>query len=181
MAAVLGLDDEAVETLCTAAAGGGVAEAVNFNSPGQVVVAGDSRAIGRLVELAKDAGARRAMLLPVSVPAHSSLMRPAGEALAHDLDAAVFNAPEIPVICAVDGKPYGDGEDVRRRMKQQVDSPVRWVATINHMLGHGVTSIVECGPGRVLSGLIKRIDRSIATSCVDSADALKETITGALQ
>ena len=163
MAAVLGLEDEAIVKVCEMASSAGVAEAVNFNSPGQVVVAGHRAAIERLIELAKEAGARRAIMLAVSVPSHSSLMRPAGEALAESLDAANLDSPSIPVVCAVDGTPYGDAEDIRERMKRQVFSPVRWVDTIehNHRKGrHGISVIVECGPGKVSrQASSKRIDR----------------------
>ena len=179
MAAVLGLDDDVVLRVCEEASVDGVAEAVNFNSPGQVVVAGHRAVIETLIALAKEAGARRALILPVSVPAHSSLMRPAGETLAASLDSTTFNAPRFPVICAVDGTPYGDAEDIRERMKRQVFSPVRWVDTINHMVASGVTSIIEFGPGKVLAGLVKRIDRNIDGSCIDSSESLKNSLNGA--
>jgi [acyl-carrier-protein] S-malonyltransferase len=179
MAAVLGLDDDVVLRVCEEASVDGLAEAVNFNSPGQVVVAGHRAAIEALTALAKEAGARRALILPVSVPAHSSLMRPAGETLAASLDITTFSAPRFPVICAVDGTPYVDVEDIRERMKRQVFSPVRWVDTINHMVASGVTSIIEFGPGKVLAGLIKRIDRNIDGSCIDSSESLKNSLNGA--
>jgi [acyl-carrier-protein] S-malonyltransferase len=179
MAAIIGLDDEAVIAACESASAGGVAEAVNFNSPGQVVVAGDRAAVEKLTELAKTAGARRAMLLPVSVPAHSSLMRPAGDQLAASIEAAAFADPAVPVICAVDGTPYADADDIRIRMQAQVYSPVRWVDTIAYMAANGITSIIECGPGRVLAGLIRRIDRNLGAVCLDSPDALAAAIKGA--
>ena len=181
MAAILGLDDTAVIDVCKAASEKGVAEAVNFNSPGQVVVAGDAEAIEYLTGLAREAGARRALVLPVSVPAHSSLMRPAGEKLAESILAATFSEPAVPVICAVDGTPYENAADIRQRMATQVYSPVRWVTTINHMSAAGVTDIVECGPGKVLAGLIKRIDRGIAASCIDTFDALQNIKDGVSQ
>jgi [acyl-carrier-protein] S-malonyltransferase len=179
MAAILGLDDERIVEICAAASGDGVAEAVNFNSPGQVVVAGDRAAIERMTELAKAAGARRALLLAVSVPAHSSLMRPAGVELAEAIDATNFNNPAMPVVCAVDGTLYGDAEDVKARMKLQVFSPVRWVDTIKFMTDHGITTVVECGPGKVLAGLVKRIDRELDIFCIDSADGLQHCLDGA--
>jgi len=179
MAAILGLGDDAVLEVCEAASGNGVAEAVNFNSPGQVVVAGERAAIENLVGLAKAAGARRAMMLAVSVPAHSSLMRPAGDELAESIDATAFSEPAVSVVCAVDGTVYDGADDVRQRMKKQVYSPVRWVRTVNHMAGDGITSIVECGPGKVLAGLVRRIDRDLATNCIDSADALQAIKDGA--
>jgi [acyl-carrier-protein] S-malonyltransferase len=179
MAALLGLDDDAVLKVCEDAAAFGVADAVNFNSPGQVVVAGDRKAIEKLIELAKEAGARRALMLAVSVPAHSSLMRPAGEALAESIDATAFSDPAMTVVCAVDGTPYADAEDIRSRMKQQVYSPVRWVDTIAYMTANGVTTVIECGPGKVLAGLNKRIDRGLSSACIDTADALQTIIDGA--
>ena len=172
MAAILGLDDQAVRDVCKNAADIGVAEAVNFNSPGQVVVAGHRGAIERVTELAKEAGARRAIMLAVSVPSHSTLMRPAGEALAESLQAAAFQTPSIPVINAVDAVPYTDADDIRARLTRQVSSPVRWVDTVQRLIADGATSIIECGPGKVLTGLVKRIDRSVQSRCIDSPDAL---------
>jgi len=177
MAAILGLDDEQVIDVCGRI--DGVAEAVNFNSPGQVVVAGERAAVEALIGLAKEAGAKRALLLPVSVPAHSSLMRPAGEALAESISATGFADPSIEVISAVDGRPYRGGADICERMQAQVYSPVRWVDTIGYMTSHGVTSITECGPGKVLAGLVRRINRDIRTACLDSAGAIQSTKDGA--
>ncbi len=172
MAAILGLDDQAVRDVCKSATGIGVADAVNFNSPGQVVVAGHRGAIERVAELAKEAGARRAIMLAVSVPSHSTLMLPAGEALAESLHAATFQAPSIPVINAVDAMPYSDVDDIRARLTRQVSSPVHWVDTVQRLIADGATSIIECGPGKVLTGLVKRIDRSVQSRCIDSPDAL---------
>ena len=180
MAAILGLDDQAARDVCENASGIGVAEAVNFNSPGQVVVAGHRGAIERVIELAKEAGARRAIMLAVSVPSHSPLMVAAGEALAESLHAVAFQSPSIPVINAVDAIPYTDADDIRTRLTRQVSSPVRWVDTVQRLIADGATSIVECGPGKVLTGLVKRIDRSVPSSCIDSPDALvSELGTGA--
>ena len=179
MAAVLGLDDDALVAVCEQVSARGVAEAVNFNSPGQVVVAGQREAIEVLIEKAREAGARRAILLPVSVPAHSSLMRPAGEALADTIAATAFSDPAVEVVSAVDGIPYKDAADIRERMQAQVYSPVRWVDTIQCMTSAGVTSIVECGPGKVLTGLLRRIDRGITAACLDSSAAIQSTIDGA--
>ncbi len=179
MAAVIGLDEQAIAEVCNDASGIGVAEAVNFNSPGQVVVAGHRSAIERLVELAKDAGARRAIVLPVSVPSHSSLMRPAGRALEETLSEVDFSAPDITVINASNAKPYGEAETRRTHLSRQVYSAVRWVDVINYCTNEGVTTIAECGPGKVLTGLIRRIDRTIAASCLNSPDAISELINGA--
>lgn len=178
MAAILGLDDDAIIAVCAEAAGDGVADAVNFNAPGQVVIAGDTTAIERAIELAKSRGARRALMLPVSVPAHSALMRSAGESLAEALAAANFTAPDIMVIAASDAVPYADGDDIRTRLSRQVYAPVQWVATINAMLDAGGTSVVECGPGKVLAGLMRRINKSLRCDYVDTADSLHKALQG---
>ena len=176
MAAILGLDDQAVRDVCRNAADSGVAEAANFNSPGQVVIAGHRGTIERAIELAKEAGARRAIMLAVSVPSHSTLMLPAGEALAESLQAAAFQSPSLPVINAVDATPYTDASDIRQRLTRQVSSPVHWVDTVQRLIADGATSIAECGPGKVLTGLIKRIDRSVRSFCIDSPDALASNL-----
>jgi [acyl-carrier-protein] S-malonyltransferase len=176
MAAILGLDDQAVRDVCRNAANGGVAEAANFNSPGQVVIAGHRGTIERAIELAKEAGARRAIMLAVSVPSHSTLMLPAGEALAESLQAAAFQAPSLPVINAVDATPYTDASDIRQRLTRQVSSPVHWVDTVQRLIADGATSIAECGPGKVLTGLIRRIDRSVRSFCIDSPHALASNL-----
>lgn len=178
MAAVLGLDDQDIIDVCAAAAGDGVADAVNFNAPGQVVIAGDVAAIDRAIELAKVRGARRALLLPVSVPAHSALMRGAGEALTEALAKAKFITPAITVVAASDAKPYTSGDDIRSRLSRQVYAPVRWVDTIHAMTAAGATRIIECGPGKVLAGLIRRIDKSLACDTIDSIDSLQKALLG---
>ena len=176
MAAILGLDDAAVRDVCKQASETGVAEAANFNSPGQVVVAGERGAIERAIELAKEAGARRAVMLPVSVPSHSTLMVPAGKALAEALHAAAFRPPSISVINAVDAEPYTDADDIRVRLSRQISSPVRWVDTVQRLVADGASSIIECGPGKVLVGLIKRIDRSLSAICIDSPETLQNAL-----
>ncbi len=153
MAAVLGLDDETIIKVCEEASLIGVAEPVNFNSPGQVVIAGHREALDRAVEQAREAGARRAIMLPVSVPSHSSLMIGAGEGLVDALAGADFTAPEIPVIAATNNQPYTDGDDIRDRLAKQVFGPVQWIRTVNTMISNGESSITECGPGKVLAGL----------------------------
>lgn len=178
MAAILGLDDDAIVAVCAEAAGDGVADAVNFNAPGQVVIAGDTAAIERAIELAKSRGARRALLLPVSVPAHSALMQGAGEALSEALSAANFAAPEIKVIAASDARPYADGDDIRTRLSRQVYAPVQWVNTINAMTDAGATSVVECGPGKVLAGLMRRINKAVPCTYVDTVDSLNKALQG---
>jgi len=176
MAAIIGLDDEAVCAVCDDASGIGVAEAVNFNSPGQVVIAGHKEAVDHAIERAEAVGARRAILLPVSVPSHSSLMVAAGEQLAEALDAADFRSTDITVINATDATPYVDAADMRTRLSQQVYRPVQWVATIKAMLAAGATSIVECGPGKVLTGLVRRINRSTPVATVDSPGGLQKAL-----
>ena len=178
MAAILGLADDVIIEVCKEAARDGVADAVNFNSPGQVVIAGDTKAIDRAIELAKERGARRALLLPVSVPAHSALMRGAGEALSEALAEAKFTAPEITVIAASDALPYKDGDDIRARLSRQVYAPVRWVDTVTAMSKSGATTIIECGPGKVLSGLLRRIDKTLACSYIDSVESLQTALQG---
>ncbi|MEM9690747.1 MAG: ACP S-malonyltransferase [Pseudomonadota bacterium] len=172
MAALLGLDDDTVVTVCEQARGNEVCDAVNFNSPGQVVIAGHKSAVDRAVELAKEAGAKRALPLPVSVPAHSALMREAGEALSVALAEADIQAPAITVVSASDATPYGDGDDIRERLSRQVYSAVRWTDTIAALTEHGAQKIVECGPGKVLAGLLRRIDRSIDAGHMHDASAI---------
>jgi [acyl-carrier-protein] S-malonyltransferase len=172
MAAILGLDDDAICDICDEASGIGVAEPVNFNTPGQVVIAGHKNAVERAIERAEAAGARRAILLPVSVPSHSSLMREAGAALVDELAKAHFSTPEIAVINATDATPYGDADDIRTRLSRQVYSPVQWVNTVNAMIASGATKIVECGPGKVLAGLVRRIDKSTPVAVIDSPAGL---------
>ncbi len=176
MAAILGLDDASVIAVCEEASGIGVAEPVNFNSPGQVVVAGHKDAMERAIDRAKEAGARRAVLLPVSVPSHSSLMMGAGEKLREALAEAAFSTPTIPVLGAMDGQPYQDADDIRERLARQVYGPVHWVTTVNAMIAAGATQIIECGPGKVLAGLCKRIDRSISISMLDTPENLEKAL-----
>lgn len=176
MAAILGLEDEGVEDVCEAAAEGEVVEAVNFNAPGQVVIAGHKTAVDRAIDLAKEAGAKRALPLPVSVPAHSALMREAGEALAEALADAQFSAPSATVIGASDARPYGDADDIRARLSKQVYSPVQWVRTTEAIIAAGATSIVECGPGKVLAGLVRRIDRTATVATIDTVDNLDKAL-----
>jgi len=176
MAAIIGLDDEAVTAACSAASNVGVAEAVNFNSPGQVVIAGHRNAIDAAIEHCEAAGARRALLLAVSVPSHSSLMVEAGEALQEALAAAERSTPTIKVFAATDGRAYTDADDIRSRLSRQVYGPVQWVRTVNAMIEDGATSIIECGPGKVLAGWCRRINRGTPTSFIDSPDSLQKSL-----
>ena len=159
MAAILGLDDKKVMELCQQAAEGKVVSAVNFNSPGQVVVAGHSDAVERAVRLAKDAGAKRAMLLPVSVPSHCELMMPAAMRMQERLAEVDVKAPAIPVINNTDVDAPSDPDAIRDALVRQLHSPVRWVEIVRKMVDDGADALVECGPGKVLAGLNKRIER----------------------
>lgn len=166
MAAILGLEDDAVLALCEAQAEGEVLSAVNFNSPGQVVVAGTAAAVARIVAAAKDAGAKRALPLPVSVPSHCELMRPAAEHLTDVLDDVAINSPNIDVVQNVDVQAHADSDEIRNALLAQLYSPVRWVETVQGFAASGVTTILELGPGKVLTGLNKRIDRSLDALCI---------------
>ncbi len=174
MAAVLGLDDEQVRAVCTEAAGGEVVEAVNLNAPGQVVIAGHRAAVERAMEAAKAAGAKRALLLPVSVPSHCALMRPASERLAERLREIELKAPTIPVLHNVDVAECSDPDGIRDRLVRQLYSPVRWVETVEALAARGIEQVVECGPGKVLAGLNKRIVRGLdAVAVFDPASVAK--------
>lgn len=164
MAAVLGLSDADMEAACAEAAQGEVAEAVNFNAPGQVVIAGHATALARAIETAKARGAKRALPLPISVPCHSSLMRPAALRLRERLQSSTFASPKIRFMSSVDAKEYADPEAIRDLLYRQLASPVRWVATMQALIGQGVDRFVECGPGKVLAGLGRRIDKNPALS-----------------
>ena len=159
MAALLGLEDDAVEAACREAAGGGVVEAVNFNSPGQVVIAGDKAAVLRAIEIAKGKGAKRAIELPVSVPSHSSLMKSAGTRLGERLTSTEIRAPRIRYLSAVDAQEHSNPDDIRGLLVRQLSSPVRWTATVAALNAAGIRQVIECGPGGVLTGLVKRITR----------------------
>ncbi|OGI48172.1 MAG: [acyl-carrier-protein] S-malonyltransferase [Candidatus Muproteobacteria bacterium RBG_16_65_34] len=166
MAAILGLEDDVVRRVCREAAQGEVLEAVNFNSPGQVVIAGSATAIARGVEAAKAAGAKRALPLPVSVPSHCKLMRPAAERLSARLREVRIETPKIPVLHNVHVQAETGPDAIREALVRQIESPVRWVETIQKMAAEGVDRIVECGPGKVLAGLNKRIDKRAETLAV---------------
>ena len=161
MAAILGLDDDLVKVTCIEAAENAVVEAVNFNSPGQVVIAGDIEAVKRATVLAKEKGAKRALLLPVSVPSHCALMKPAAKQLGIALTDLTIYKPVIPVIHNANVGQGSDNEAIKHLLTQQLHNPVRWVETIQKLSSLGVTNIIECGPGKVLAGLTKRIDKSL--------------------
>jgi len=182
MAALLGLEDPDVVAVCAeAAAAGGVVEAVNFNSPGQVVIAGERAAVLRAVEMAKGRGAKRALELPVSVPSHSSLMKPAGDKLAQKLAAIEVRAPSIRYLSAVDAQEHRDPADIRQLLVRQLSSPVRWTSTTGALTAAGARVIVECGPGGVLAGLVKRISRGTDTQTfsLESPESFQAASTAA--
>jgi [acyl-carrier-protein] S-malonyltransferase len=162
MAAILGLDDDQVKAVCSEAASGDVVEAVNFNSPGQVVIAGHKQAVDRACAMAKKAGAIRALPLPISVPSHSTLMRPAAERLAKMLNEITIESPSISVIHSASVTLAADAESIREQLTTQLFSSVRWVETVRMMSDSGISNLLEAGPGKVLAGLSKRIDRGLS-------------------
>lgn len=177
MAAILGLSDDDVRAACTEAAMGEVVEPVNFNAPAQVVIAGHKTAVERACEAAKARGAKRALPLPVSAPFHSSLLKPASDRLRDYLGSIDFSAPAIRLINNVDVAVCEDPAAIKDALVRQAASPVRWVETVKAMAAQGMTRVVECGPGKVLSGLVKRIDGDLATDAIvdqASLDALLE-------
>jgi [acyl-carrier-protein] S-malonyltransferase len=177
MSAIIGLDDIAISKACAQAAQGEVVAPVNYNSPGQVVIAGHKAAVERAGELCKAAGAKRALPLPVSVPSHCALMRPAAEQLANDLAALTFNTAQFPVINNVDVSIATDSAAVKEALVRQLYSPVRWTETIEWLASQGVTAVIEVGAGKVLSGLIKRIDKNLTTSSVYDQASLQSALT----
>jgi len=179
MAAILGLDDAAVIAVCSEAAQDEIVQAVNFNSPGQVVVAGNKAAVERATEIAKQKGAKRAVMLPVSVPSHCQLMKPAADKLAIDLNTISIQAPTIQVINNVDVKCESDPDAIRDALVRQLYQPVRWVEAVQSMIQAGTNTIIECGPGKVLVGLNKRIDKSITHAAITDADSLNACLADA--
>lgn len=171
MAAILGLDDDVVRLCCAEAASVGVVEAVNFNAPGQVVIAGAMAAVEAAIERLKAAGARRALPLPVSVPSHCALMKPAAERLRASLATVAFNAPLIPVLQNVSARIEPDEEAMREALIRQLYSPVLWVQTMEALAQQGVTRTLECGPGKVLCGLNKRIVKEMDCASLENAEA----------
>ncbi len=171
MAAILGLEDADVLAACAEAAQGEVVSAVNFNAPGQVVIAGSAAAVERAIEACKAKGARRAMALPVSVPSHCDLMRPAAERFASSVESIEWQAPQIPLVQNVSAAVVADLEVLKRDLLAQLYSPVRWVESMVALGDRGVTSLVECGPGKVLSGLNKRCVKGVSTYNLDTPEA----------
>jgi len=171
MAAILGLEDADVLAACAEAAQGEVVSAVNFNAPGQVVIAGSAAAVERAIEACKAKGAKRAMALPVSVPSHCDLMRPAAERFASSIESIEWQAPQIPLVQNVSAAAVADLDVLKRDLLAQLYSPVRWVESMVALGDRGVTSLVECGPGKVLSGLNKRCVKGVSTYNLDTPEA----------
>ena len=176
MAAVMGLDADGIREACREAAQGQIVEPVNFNAPDQIVIAGHREAVERAVDSARARGAKRAMMLPVSAPFHSMLMRPAAERLATHLGGIAINAPTLPVIHNFDVSVANTPDAIRAALAAQAASPVRWVETIRAFVGRGVTHMVECGPGKVLSGLAKRIAPELTALPLNDAEAIATAI-----
>ena len=181
MAAIIGLDDETVRTVCTQISDSGdglsnLVQAVNFNAPGQVVIAGTAAGIEQAAVAMKDAGARRAMPLPVSIPAHSSLMTPASERLAARLQQIEVATPQIPVLHNCNVKVAASADEVKANLVSQLDSPVRWVESIEYIHSQGIELFIESGPGRVLGGMIKRIVKGVDVACIEKPEAFEALI-----
>jgi [acyl-carrier-protein] S-malonyltransferase len=176
MAAVMGLEADAVREACAEAAQGQVVEAANLNAPGQIVIAGAKAAVERAGEIAKAKGAKRAVLLPVSAPFHCALMRPAAERLAERLAGVSIAQPEIAVINNVDVAVYDEPEKIRDALVRQAYAPVRWIELVQAMAGRGMSHIIECGPGKVLAGMTKRIAKDVEGGSAHDAASLEQAI-----
>jgi len=172
MSAIIGLDNAAIAKACEESAQGQVVSPVNFNSPGQVVIAGNKEAVERAGAACKAAGAKRALPLPVSVPSHCALMKPAADKLAVALQDITFSAPQVPVVNNVDVRAESDPEAIRSALVRQLYSPVRWTESVEFMAAQGVTSLLEVGPGKVLTGLTKRIVDTLTAAAVNDAASL---------
>jgi [acyl-carrier-protein] S-malonyltransferase len=177
MAAILGLDDDTVRAVCSEAAQGQVVQAVNFNSPGQVVIAGDKAAVERGMELAKAKGAKRALPLPVSVPSHCELMKPAAEKLRDYLQNVTVQSPVVPVLHNADVAAYSDAAQIKDALVRQLYSPVRWVETVQLLASQQVLVSAECGPGKVLAGLAKRIVAEVSCVALINEEAIQAFVS----
>jgi len=176
MAAILGLEDDVVQAVCQEAAQGQVVEAVNYNAPGQVVIAGHQPAVERGTVVAKARGAKRAVMLPVSAPFHSSLLQPAADKLSGCLAKVAVSAPRIPVVNNVDVAMESDPRRIREALARQACKPVRWVEVVRHLAGMGVTHVAECGPGKVLAGLTRRIDGTLQGLAIADPRSLEQAL-----
>lgn len=176
MAAIIGLEDQQVIDVCAKTADGDVLQAVNFNAPGQVVIAGSAAAIERATVTMKEAGAKRALPLPVSIPAHSQLMTPASKRLAERIAGIDISLPTIPVLHNCNVQVADNAEQVAQNLVTQLDSPVRWVESVNTIHSQGVSQFIESGPGKVLGGMVKRIVKGVDVACIDNPDAFENLI-----
>lgn len=176
MAAILGLSDDDVRAVCADAAAAGIVEAVNFNAPSQVVIAGHKAAVEKACELAKARGAKRALTLPVSAPFHSSLLKPASDRLRTYMEDLSFSTPVIPVVNNVDVAVVNDPQGIKDALVRQAAAPVRWVECVKAMASSGVTHVVECGPGKVLAGLTKRIDANLTGVAIVDPASLQDAL-----
>lgn len=179
MAAILNLDDDAVRAACAEAAQGEVVQAVNFNAPGQVVIAGHQAAVARAIDACKAKGAKRALPLPVSAPFHSALMQPAAERLRDYLESVALAAPRIALVNNVDVREERDAARIKDALVRQAAAPVRWVETIRYVAAQGVTHVIECGPGKVLAGLVKRIDGNLQGLALADAASFEQGLAAA--
>jgi len=176
MAAILGLDDALIIEICQKASSQGVVEAVNFNSPGQVVIAGEKGAVAYTCEAMKEAGAKRALILPVSVPSHCSLMKEAAREFSNSIESVDFKMSDVKVIHNVDANYANDIKHIKSKLVEQLHMPVLWTSSVNKMKDLGVEKIIEAGPGKVLAGLTRRIDKSLSASAIIDVNSLKSTI-----
>lgn len=176
MAAIIGLDDDAINKACVESAQGEVVAAVNFNSPGQVVIAGHADAVARASERCVAAGAKKAMPLPVSAPFHTRLMQPAGDSLRQVLADITVREPVIPVVHNVNAETLADPDAIKDILVAQIYSPVQWVACLRTMQQRGITTMVECGPGKVLTGLCRRVDRTIQTGSLEQIAGFDQAV-----
>lgn len=176
MAAIIGLADDAVLAACQSAAGAEIVTAVNFNSPGQVVIAGHAAAVDRAMAACKEAGAKRALALPVSAPFHTELMRPAAEGLAAWVEKIEFSAPEIAIVHNVHARTESDPATIKALMIEQIYSPVLWVDCVNSLANQGIDTLLECGPGKVLTGLARRINKSLSASSIENPADLNAAV-----
>jgi [acyl-carrier-protein] S-malonyltransferase len=179
IAAVLGLDVDVVRQVCSDAAVGEVLEAVNLNSPGQIVIAGQRSAVERGMALAKVRGAKRAIMLPMSAPSHCALMRPAAEQLRMRLESVQINAPAVPVIQNADVASYSTAEEIKSALVEQLFRPVRWIETVQALANKGATTVIECVPGKVLTGLNKRIESNLNCLAISDEAGLNAAIAAA--
>jgi [acyl-carrier-protein] S-malonyltransferase len=177
MAAIIGLEDNIIIEACAAAAAGEVVDAVNYNAPGQVVIAGSTAAVNRAIDNCKDAGAKRALPLPVSAPFHTSLMKPAADQLAEVVNSVSFRAPNISIVHNVHAREENNPDRIKSLMLEQIYSPVKWVDCVKQLKQNGVHILIECGPGKVLSGLSKRIDRDLQAMATDSPTDFDTALT----